>query len=260
VRAYRGEILLDVSDVRYNAANDEALAVRVRATDDAGLAAEHETLTHDLAAHFTYLANKTGWDARAVALAALADQFGARTADVAGDATITLALFYALFRAGPPANEAALYRADTATVEAAWKQSVAQGVIPAQLADDIPAALDQYRDLAAKQALDNPALGGGNAKPYTPYIPLCGQPYRRGHHTARRRDRATTTTAAPRRRRVQDNQGRTDPRPLSPSRPARAGLGGLHAGGLRAAHRVRAGDQEAGVNLRLTFRAFIRQI
>ena len=32
----------------------------------------------------TYLANKTGWDARAVALAALADQFSANSTDASG--------------------------------------------------------------------------------------------------------------------------------------------------------------------------------
>ena len=62
----------------------------------AGLPSEYETLTANLAAVYpgslgalqenasqqdiTYLANKTGWDARAVALAALADQFSQITA------------------------------------------------------------------------------------------------------------------------------------------------------------------------------------
>ena len=61
-----------------------------------GLPSEYETLTASLAAVYpgslgvlqegtgqqdiTYLANKTGWDARAVALAALADQFSQITA------------------------------------------------------------------------------------------------------------------------------------------------------------------------------------
>ena len=85
------------------------------------LPSEHETLTGTLSAHFqgnlrdlkesddrqdiTYLANKTGWDARAVALAALADQFSARTSGAAGEAQIEAPFFYALFRAGLPANE-----------------------------------------------------------------------------------------------------------------------------------------------------------
>lgn len=137
-RVFSGETLLGASEVRYNASNAETLNVLVEAAADTALLTEHETLTGDLAAHFagnlrdlketdgqqdvTYLANKSGWDARAVALAALADQFSARTPSPAGDAEIHPALFYALFRAGLPANDAALYRADSATVSAIWKQ------------------------------------------------------------------------------------------------------------------------------------------
>jgi hypothetical protein len=36
----------------------------------------------------TYLANKTGWDARAVAIASLADQFSARTTSADGQVQI----------------------------------------------------------------------------------------------------------------------------------------------------------------------------
>ena len=78
----------------------------------------------------TYLANKTGWDARAVALAALSDQFSARTTDPAGVApAIPQAFFYALFRAGLPANEDTLYHTDAKTLEAVWKNALEQGVI-----------------------------------------------------------------------------------------------------------------------------------
>ena len=81
---------LGESDVRYNATNYETLDVLLPA-NSAALPSEHETLTGALREQYegqlgeleesddrqdvTYLANKTGWDARAVALAALADQF-----------------------------------------------------------------------------------------------------------------------------------------------------------------------------------------
>ena len=79
---------------------------------------EHEVLTADLGRHLsgrlrdlqetaerhdvTYLANKSGWDARAVALAALADEFAGRSDEA--QQSIPAPLFYALFRAGVPAD------------------------------------------------------------------------------------------------------------------------------------------------------------
>ncbi len=172
-RAFRSEALLGASEVRYNAANDEALHIPLADGGQAALATEHETLTGDIAAHYgghlrdlqesdgrqdvTYLANKTGWDARAVALASLADQFSARTADPAGAPAIHPALFYTLFRAGLPANDAAIYRTDPASVGALWRRGVEQGIVPAQLADSLPAALDLFQTLSARQALALPA-------------------------------------------------------------------------------------------------------
>ena len=109
----------------------------------------------------TYLANKTGWDARAVALAALADQFSARTVPAGGAGpAIAPAFFYALFRAGLPANEDALYQVDAKTAAAIWRQGIEQGVIPAGLADGIPKAVEHFQSLAAQRALDVPALPG----------------------------------------------------------------------------------------------------
>ena len=101
----------------------------------------------------TYLANKTGWDARAVALAALADQFsqitapadrpGARTRPRPRPGRLpTVSLqpefYYALFRAGLPASADSLFQASPATVQAIWQQATSQGVIPQSLAEDMP--------------------------------------------------------------------------------------------------------------------------
>ena len=82
--------LLAASDIRYNASPNEVLNVVLPAGSNA-LPSEHETLMSAITSRYagklgdlkqsdgrqdiTYLANKTGWDARAVALAALADQF-----------------------------------------------------------------------------------------------------------------------------------------------------------------------------------------
>src|SRR5262249_35612474 len=91
VRVLSGQTLLVASGVRYNASANEKIDVVLPDSAAASLPSEHETLTGALSLHFkgslrelketdqqqdiTFLANKTGWDARAVALAALADQF-----------------------------------------------------------------------------------------------------------------------------------------------------------------------------------------
>jgi hypothetical protein len=171
-RVFAGESLLGASDVRYDASNRETLNVLLTPQADRALASEHETLLADLGGQnlrslqetegqrdITYLASKTGWDARAVALAALADQFSARTADTPGATPIEPAFFYALFRAGLPANER-VYRISAKAAADLWTQGIDQGVIPAALRDRIPQAVEQFQRLAARQALDGPALDG----------------------------------------------------------------------------------------------------
>lgn len=175
-RVLSGEKFLGASDVRYNASNAETLNVVLPDGADAALASEHETLTGGLSAYFqgklrdlqetderqdiTYLANKTGWDARAVALAALADQFSAPTADATGAPAIPPAFFYALFRAGLPANEDTLYRTDAQTLTTIWTKAAEQGVIPNSLTSTIPAVVKQFQTLSAQKLLTGPALAG----------------------------------------------------------------------------------------------------
>lgn len=174
---FSGNTFLAASEVRYNASPRETLDVLLEEMGPAAtLRSEHETLTGAILGHFdgplgeleetndrqdiTYLANKTGWDARAVALAALADQFSARTKAVGGDAEIEPAFFYALFRAGLPANKSTLYRTDAKTAESVWKRAISQGVIPSGMGESLPGVVKRFQKLSAQQALDNPALVG----------------------------------------------------------------------------------------------------
>jgi hypothetical protein len=172
-RVYAERSFLAASDVHYNATTNETLNVQLP-PNSALLASEHETLQDAIAARYsgqlrdlkeseeqhdiTYLANKTGWDARAVALAALADLFSASTAD--GAAAISPALYYALFRAGLPANPETLYHTDAATVSRIWKQSIEQGVIPKALESELPTAAQKFQSLSAARALDVRAMAG----------------------------------------------------------------------------------------------------
>src|SRR5262249_41219719 len=116
----------------------------------------------DERADITYLANKTGWgDPRPLAMAALADQFSSRTASPFTPApAIAPAFFYALLRAGLPADENILYRTDSKTLQTIWTDAVTQGVIPSTIADTIPDALKQFQTRSADKVLNGPALAG----------------------------------------------------------------------------------------------------
>jgi hypothetical protein len=179
VRVLAGETLLAVSVVRYNAGASEVINVVLPVTASAALPSEHETLTGALAVHFkgslrdlketagqqdiTYLANKSGWDARAVALASLADQFSKASAPSpttpGGGAGVPPAFYYALFRAGLPANDT-LYHTDAQTVTGVWKRAVGQGVIPRMLENDIPKVQQAFQALSAQKILTLPPAAG----------------------------------------------------------------------------------------------------
>ena len=168
--------VLGASAVRYNPSKRETLNIVLADTANDVLASEHEALIGAVSSHLpgklqdveetderpdiTYLANKTGLDARAIAVAATAEQISARTAGARRAASIPPPFFYALLRAGLPPDENVLYQADVKTVTAIWKQSVDEGVIPAALADSIPKAAQQFQEIAATRTLDAPASIG----------------------------------------------------------------------------------------------------
>ena len=198
-RVLAGLRALAASEVRYDASTMETLDVTLPA-GAAGLPSEYETLTAALGSLFpgsladlregperqdiTYLANKSGWDGRAVAMASLAAQFsqaaGATTVTSSSPAAapgaaptpaahpvpattqspIDPAYYYALFRAGLPTDPASLYRTSPDAVEATWKQAASQGVIPAALGNQTVAAREAFLGVAAAGALTAPPLAG----------------------------------------------------------------------------------------------------
>ena len=174
-RVFAGPTFLAASEVRYDAARAETLNVRLPAKA-AALPSEYETLTRAIAAHFggrpgdlqetaerqdiTYLAHKTGWDARAVALVALADQFSRHGAADDGGPAIKPAFYYALFRAGLPANPDTLYQADARSVAGVLERAAAQGVIPAATRQEVAAAAEAFRRLGAQKLLTAPPPAG----------------------------------------------------------------------------------------------------
>jgi transcriptional regulator with XRE-family HTH domain len=177
VRAFAGVTFLGASDVRYTATPNEILDVVLSDAAAKSLDSEHDTLTGALATHFTgnlrdlqevgdrsditYLANKTGWDARAVAMASLADQFSSHNPGIEPK------LFYALQRAGIPANEDVLYQTDAVTLSNLWHSAIAQGLINGNFlstgGDPIAARVKQFQTVAAQRLLTAPALSGVSA-------------------------------------------------------------------------------------------------
>ena len=176
---YSGDNLLARSEVRFNASTRETLNVALPANSKS-LPSEYETLTSTLGSHYqgrlgelqetetrqdiTYLANKIGWDARVVAQAALADQFSARSGQDR-NSRIDAGFFYALFRAGLPAEEQTLYHTDAATLTAVWKKAIELGVIPAAHANKIPTVIEGFRERGVRSLLsDEPMASASSLK------------------------------------------------------------------------------------------------
>ncbi len=168
---------LAASGVRYNAGPQESGLDIVIAAEKLPRPAEYRRLIGELGAHLdtrneaqlkkrlavlkeddrqqdiTYLANKTGWDARMVAMTALASQFSERS-------RIEPEFYYALFRAGVPANEAVLGQMAPETVQQAWERAVEKEILPAELKEKIPQSLERFRAHSAARLLEEPAQVG----------------------------------------------------------------------------------------------------
>lgn len=228
-----------VSAVAISATSPLSLDIALPA-NASGLLSEYETLTATLARFYTgalanlaendttqditYLGAKSGWDARAVAMASLADQFSAlrppaspapqppppappspkptAAAAVAAPAPpvavappahppgevappaqppgavappaqppsevappahppgLPAPFYYALFRAGAPADADTLFQTSPAAASAIWTQATAQGVIPKALASEIPQAVQTFQALAGAHLLTMPPKVG----------------------------------------------------------------------------------------------------
>ncbi len=163
------------SEVAYNAGENTRLDVTIPAGTEA-MPSELDTLDAAIRVHYggalgalkeddkhqdiTYLANKTGWDARAIVMAAQAAAFSNLSIPPNGTPGIPAAYFYALFRAGFPANENTLFHTDDHTLRAVWEAAINQGVIDASNADEIDTVLERFRATSARRMRnDVPVLG-----------------------------------------------------------------------------------------------------
>jgi hypothetical protein len=151
------------SAVHYNAAPDEKINLALQ-SDTLDQPPEFQQITADLLLYIkegsfrdlqeneerqdiSYLANKTGWDARLVAMVSLADKYGHETG-------IEAQFYYSLFRAGMTTDRDVLYRANAETVKKTWEKAVEQNIIAASLQDKIPESLTVFKEYGAAYLLE----------------------------------------------------------------------------------------------------------
>lgn len=213
-----GETVLASSIVRYDASPKEVLNVVL--ADSTSLPSEYEALTAALGSIYkgpladlvesetrqdiTYLSNKSGWDARAVAMASLAARYSqqavtsgedgtaasvtaagkaptpdqaepsredspttatmsdsnARGAGAADVTSVDPAFYYALLRAGMPADINVIHQLPSSSVASIWEQAAANNVIPPNLASQITASKQSFEAAAVSRALTAPPIVG----------------------------------------------------------------------------------------------------
>ncbi|MGB3182236.1 MAG: hypothetical protein WBB45_12650 [Cyclobacteriaceae bacterium] len=101
----------------------------------------------------TYLANKSGWDARIVAMASLAEKYGNETDTPAP-------FYYALFRAGYPTDRNTLSKAGTGSIGKIWEEAGKQNIINQELETQISKGKTTFASSAASHLLKQPAESG----------------------------------------------------------------------------------------------------
>jgi hypothetical protein len=190
VQVLVGGVVVARSQVIYQASHTEQIDVGLPA-GTTGLVSEYETVLAAISSVYpgpldqlqenderqdvTYLARRSGWDARAVAMVSLAAQFGQHHPPIVNPPTpgggpdvppivdqagIHPAFYYALFRAGMAADPTTLYGVNATTVARVWKQAVSNGLIPSQLASQVTQSLERFQAIAAANLLEKKPLIG----------------------------------------------------------------------------------------------------
>ncbi len=101
----------------------------------------------------TYLANKTGWDARLVAMIALSHEKSAET-------ELPAPLYYAMYRAAISTGETVLSNINAHTVNKIWKKTIEQNIIDAAWEDQLEKYLDLFKKTSTKIQLNDENSGG----------------------------------------------------------------------------------------------------
>lgn len=166
-KALAGDRLLGTSALLVDAEDGARLEIRVSQDMRPFLRSETEALRDDLQSlsggalkslredderrDITLLARKSGWDARLVAMAAAAERFSEES--VAAGHTLEPDWFYALFRAGLPADTATLFRTPAGDVLRIWASALESHVIPASREGQLGQAGKSFAALSAAHML-----------------------------------------------------------------------------------------------------------
>lgn len=175
-RVLAGGETLATSEVRYDASPQERLDVLLP-EGAAGLPSEFDALASAMASHvdghlgdlreddehqdLTYLASKSGWDARAVAFLSLSHTFS-RQAGESGHEVLQPEHYYALLRAGVAADPSALYGLSPRSARAVWEQAIARRVVPASVGETLDDAVGGFQRLSAEHALGATSVPGAS--------------------------------------------------------------------------------------------------
>jgi hypothetical protein len=152
------------SSVHFNADKDEEINL-VLQTKSVEKTSEYNQIISDLKPHIrkvsfkdlqeneerqdiSYLANKTGWDARLVAMVSLADKYSAESG-------IQADFYHALFRAGVSTDADGLYRTNSVTVKKIWEKAVEENIIEASLKPTIEQNLAKFKESGRTHLLEN---------------------------------------------------------------------------------------------------------
>jgi hypothetical protein len=101
----------------------------------------------------SYLANKTGWDARLVAMVSFANTYSTESG-------IPSDFYHALFRAGVSTNVDVLYRTNSETVKKIWEKSIEENIVDVSLKSTIERNLVKFRERSGIHILEAPKSVG----------------------------------------------------------------------------------------------------
>ena len=159
------------SSVHFNADKDEEINL-VLQTKRVEKTSEYNQIISDLKSHIrkglfkglqenkerqdiSYLANKTGWDTRLVAMVSLEDKYGT-------ESVITAGFYFVLFRAGIPVDADGLYSINSKTVKKIWEEAVKETLIEASLKSTIEQNLAKFKESSSLHLLENEKTVGVN--------------------------------------------------------------------------------------------------
>ncbi|REL37867.1 hypothetical protein DYD21_08795 [Rhodohalobacter sp. SW132] len=164
------EMELARSSVRYNFSSKESLNVILSPEKDPKPAPEyirlhealqkytngrkfHQLKEDDKHQDISFLANKTGWDARMIAMAVLAHEGAEQT-------ELPPPLYYALYRAGVSTDPLELNRTNAHTARKIWKQAIDQNVIDPSFEEQLDDHMELFKKSSTETLLQDESSPG----------------------------------------------------------------------------------------------------